>query len=184
MFQVTKQAYVYSYNRHTGAPIWPIIERPAPQSKVPGEKLAATQPHPTKPAPLIAGPHAKKNLIDFTPADLSKLALERAQEQICSRRAVRRRQRHRGNAEGRGPANTCGGGNGGANIVGPPAADPTTGVMFVASDQRLLTGAAGRRRSERDNAPDDREDSLTAWAIARGAAGVPPATEAAGRTIR
>ncbi|MCC6990194.1 MAG: hypothetical protein IT181_14405, partial [Acidobacteria bacterium] len=34
-------------------------------------------------------------------------------------------------AEGRGPANICPGGNGGANITGPPAADPATGFIFV-----------------------------------------------------
>ncbi|MQA93064.1 MAG: PQQ-binding-like beta-propeller repeat protein, partial [Gemmatimonas sp.] len=51
LFQITKQSWVYSYNRHTGEPIWPIVEKPALQSKVPGEKLATTQPHVTKPAP-------------------------------------------------------------------------------------------------------------------------------------
>ena len=40
LFQITKQSWVYSYNRHTGEPIWPIVERPAPQSLVPDEKLA------------------------------------------------------------------------------------------------------------------------------------------------
>ncbi len=50
--------------------------------------------------------------------------------------------RHRGNAEGRGPANICPGGGGGANITGPPAADPVTGMIFIAVVQRLLADAA------------------------------------------
>ena len=50
VFQATKQAFLYALNRETGEPIWPIEERPVPQSNVPGEKLAATQPFPTKPA--------------------------------------------------------------------------------------------------------------------------------------
>ena len=32
VFTVTKQSWVYSYNRQTGQPIWPFEERPAPQS--------------------------------------------------------------------------------------------------------------------------------------------------------
>ena len=50
--QATKQSFVYTFNRETGEPIWPIEERPVPASRVPGEKLSKTQPFPTKPAPL------------------------------------------------------------------------------------------------------------------------------------
>ena len=50
VMQVTKQSFVYAFNRLTGEPIWPIIERPVPQSTVPGEVLSETQPFPTKPA--------------------------------------------------------------------------------------------------------------------------------------
>ena len=41
VFQATKQAFLYSFNRQTGEPIWPIEMRPVPPSKVPGEKLVA-----------------------------------------------------------------------------------------------------------------------------------------------
>ena len=44
--QVTKQAFTYVFDRVSGRPIWPIEERPVPQSDVPGEKAAATQPFP------------------------------------------------------------------------------------------------------------------------------------------
>jgi glucose dehydrogenase len=47
--------------------VWPIEERPVPQSTVPGEKTAATQPFPTKPAPFDRQGIAIDDLIDFTP---------------------------------------------------------------------------------------------------------------------
>src|SRR5690606_25966577 len=49
--QTTKQANTYVFNRETGEPLWPIEERPVPQSHIPGEQLSPTQPFPTKPAP-------------------------------------------------------------------------------------------------------------------------------------
>ena len=131
LFQITKQSWVYSYNRHTGEPIWPMVERPAPQSLVPGEKLARTQPHVTKPAPFDLQGRTEAHLIDYTP-EIRKLALERAQklELLAPLFAP---PTHRGNKEGKGPANICPGGGGGANITGPPAADPQSGVIFIAS---------------------------------------------------
>jgi quinoprotein glucose dehydrogenase len=42
--QVTKQAFVYVFDRVTGQPIWPIEDRPVTPSSVPGERAAKTQP--------------------------------------------------------------------------------------------------------------------------------------------
>ena len=50
--QVSKQGFVYVFDRRTGAPVWPIEERPVPQSSAPGERTAKTQPFPTKPPPF------------------------------------------------------------------------------------------------------------------------------------
>ena len=50
--QITKQGYVYTFDRATGKPIWPIDEKPVPPSDVPGEKASPTQPIPSKPAPF------------------------------------------------------------------------------------------------------------------------------------
>ena len=50
--QISKQGFTYVFDRITGEPVWPIEERSVPQSTVPGEQLSATQPFPTKPAPL------------------------------------------------------------------------------------------------------------------------------------
>ena len=50
--QPTKFGFIYAFNRVTGEPLWPIEERPVPQSDVPGEKSWPTQPFPTKPPPF------------------------------------------------------------------------------------------------------------------------------------
>ena len=160
LFQITKQSYVYSFNRHTGEPIWPIEMRPAPQSKVPGEKLSTMQPHPTKPAPYDLQGRKESDLIDYTP-EIKKLALERAQE-LDLLAELFEPPTHRGNPEGKGPANICPGGNGGANITGPPAADPIAGVIFITSYERLLADARCSRPRRRDT-PEMTGKTLADW---------------------
>lgn len=66
--QVTKQAFAYVFDRVTGTPVWPIEERPVPQSTVPGEQSARTQPFPTKPAAFDRQGLGPDDVIDFTPA--------------------------------------------------------------------------------------------------------------------
>lgn len=66
--QITKQGFVYTFDRVTGQPIWPIVERPVPASDVPGERAAATQPFPTKPAPFEYQGVGVDDLANFTPA--------------------------------------------------------------------------------------------------------------------
>ena len=73
---VSKQAFVYAFDRRTGTPLWPIEERPVPQSSVPGERTSPTQPFPTKPPPFDRQGTTEESLIDFTP-ELRKQALER-----------------------------------------------------------------------------------------------------------
>ena len=63
----SKQAFLYVFDRVTGKPIWPIVEKPVPQSDVPGEKTSKTQPFPTKPAPYARQAVTTDELIDFTP---------------------------------------------------------------------------------------------------------------------
>jgi quinoprotein glucose dehydrogenase len=71
-----KQGALYVFDRVTGAPVWPIEERPVPASDVPGEKASPTQPFPTKP-PAYARNYLKvpDDLIDFTP-EMRAQALE------------------------------------------------------------------------------------------------------------
>jgi quinoprotein glucose dehydrogenase len=64
----SKEAFLYVFDRVTGEPVWPIVERPVPQSDVPGEKTSPTQPFPSKP-PAYARNYLNvpDDLIDFTP---------------------------------------------------------------------------------------------------------------------
>ena len=62
-----KQVMVYTFDRATGEPVWPIEERPVPQSDVPGEQTSPTQPFPTKPPPYDHQGVTTDGLIDFTP---------------------------------------------------------------------------------------------------------------------
>ncbi|HEX7281483.1 MAG TPA: pyrroloquinoline quinone-dependent dehydrogenase [Vicinamibacterales bacterium] len=65
--QITKQGFVYTFDRVTGKPVWPIEEKPAPPSDVPGEKASSTQPIPSKPAPFEYQGSDARDLVDFTP---------------------------------------------------------------------------------------------------------------------
>ena len=74
--QVSKQAFVYAFDRVTGEPLWPIEERPVPQAtNMPGEVPSPTQPFPTKPAPFDYQGVTIDDLVDFTP-ELRRMAIE------------------------------------------------------------------------------------------------------------
>lgn len=65
--QVTKQGFVFAFDRTNGKPVWPIEERSVPQSTVPGEKSSPTQPFPTLPAPFVQQGVTEDDLLDLTP---------------------------------------------------------------------------------------------------------------------
>jgi len=66
--QPTKQGLLYTFDRVTGQPIWPIEERAVPKGEVPGEWYSPTQPVPTKPPAYgRAAIPSTDDLIDFTP---------------------------------------------------------------------------------------------------------------------
>jgi quinoprotein glucose dehydrogenase len=73
--QPTKHAFLFVFNRETGEPIWPIEERPVPQSDAPKERSSRTQPFPTRPAPFDRQGISENDLIDLTP-ELKAQALE------------------------------------------------------------------------------------------------------------
>src|SRR5262245_44485498 len=66
--EVTKQAFAYVFDRTTGRPVWPWVERPVPQTDVPKEWTSPTQPFPTKPPGFDLQGVTENDLIDFTPA--------------------------------------------------------------------------------------------------------------------
>lgn len=66
--QVTKQGFAYVFDRVTGKPVWPIIERPVPaDSDVPGEKVFPTQPFPSKPPAFVEQGVTLDDANDLTP---------------------------------------------------------------------------------------------------------------------
>lgn len=65
VMQANKTGWIYVFDRATGEPVWPIEEIAVPQSGVPGEKLSATQPFPTKPPPIATQGITPADIIDF-----------------------------------------------------------------------------------------------------------------------
>src|SRR5579872_7153404 len=65
--QPTKQGWIYTFNRETGQPIWPLEERPVEKGDVPGEWYSPTQPFVTKPPAFERQGFSEADLIDFTP---------------------------------------------------------------------------------------------------------------------
>jgi len=68
LMQANKAAFLYVLDRTNGRPVWPIEERPVPQSTVPGEHSSPTQPFPTKPPAFDLQGISDNDLIDYTPA--------------------------------------------------------------------------------------------------------------------
>lgn len=60
--QGTKFGFLFVFNRLTGEPLWPIEERPVPQSDVPGEWTSPTQPFPTKPPAFARQSFTEKDI--------------------------------------------------------------------------------------------------------------------------
>jgi quinoprotein glucose dehydrogenase len=126
--QVTKQGFTYVFDRVTGEPVWPIVEKPVPQSDVPGEKTSATQPFPTKPAPFDRQGVTENDLIDFTPelkAEALRIASQFKLGPLYSPPIV-------AGAGGKLGTLTVPHNQGAANWESA-AADPETGLLYVPS---------------------------------------------------
>jgi quinoprotein glucose dehydrogenase len=159
--QVTKQAFAYTFDRVTGEPVWPIEERPVPQSRVPGEQTSPTQPFPTRPAGWELQGVTEDDLIDFTP-ELRKQAVELVADYQLG--PVFNPPVHQGNAEGKVAALSCPSTTGGTNVTGGAAMDPETGILYVASVKQCsaLLLAPGSERD--DGTPGERRGrTVTDW---------------------
>jgi quinoprotein glucose dehydrogenase len=121
--QVSKQGFVWVFNRVTGEPIWPIEERAVPKSDMPGETTWPTQPFPTKPPPYAR----QKFTVDDLSPYLSAEDRARFRDQILSARneGLFTPPAKRGTIQ-------MPGNNGGANWGGA-AVDPTKGLLVVVS---------------------------------------------------
>jgi len=171
--QVTKQAFTYVFNRETGEPLWPIEERPVPQSMIPGEQLSATQPFPTKPAPYDRQGLVEDDLIDFTP-ELRQQALDILAEWEVG--PLFTPPLHRDNDIGKRGALWCPGDVGGVNISGPAAGDPETGILYVTSlsgctTRQLVPGEEADLRYMTDNGTTTTGTTVAQYAVGTGAGG-------------
>lgn len=142
VMQVTKQSWVYTFDRVTGEPVWPIVERPVPQTDVPGEWTAATQPFPTRPAPFDRQGFTEADLVDFTPEILAQ-----AKEAIKGFRLSENVYTPPSLAEG-SPDGTVGvlslpSATGGANWEGS-AIDPETGIIYIPSRTDVAVLSVGK----------------------------------------
>ena len=126
--QVTKQAFVFVFDRVTGKPVWPIEEQPVPASSVPGEQASKTQPVPSKPAPFDIQGATDDNLIDITP-QIHQEAIAIANHYDRSGLFTPPSQRGMIEVPGFG---------GGANWSGA-AIDPDTGMLYVPTYRLPIT---------------------------------------------
>lgn len=135
--QPSKQGFLFLFDRVTGRPLFPIVERPVPASDIPGENSAPTQPVPLRPAPLARQVLTEDMLTRRTPA-AHAAALERFRKVRSAGQFV--------------PFGTDGktvifpGFDGGAEWGGA-AIDPARGVLYVnVNDVPSLGGLGAARR--------------------------------------
>lgn len=121
--QVTKQGYIFLFDRVTGQPLFPIEEIPAPPSALDGELAWPTQPVPTKPAPYARQAHT------LTADDISSFAENR--DELIAR--FKTYDNRRFAAPSRQGTVILPGFDGGAEWGGA-AADPE-GVLYVNSNE-------------------------------------------------
>ena len=68
VIQPTKTGMLFTFDRETGKPVFPIVEKPVPQDGVPGEVPSKTQPFPTAPEPLVRqGPVTGDDMAPLAP---------------------------------------------------------------------------------------------------------------------
>jgi glucose dehydrogenase len=174
LVQTTKQGFAYTFNRVTGEPIWPIVERPVAQSDLPGEALSPTQPFPTKPAAFEIQELTEDLLIDFTPA-LKQEALQIIKNYKVG--PVFNPPIQVGHPSGLRSFVSCP--SGASNIYGPTVADPETGILYVTSErscraENIVPGS----QMDKPNDPKTTGKTLSRWVVSnrgdlRGPQGLP-----------
>jgi quinoprotein glucose dehydrogenase len=136
--QTTKQGWIYTFDRATGEPIWPIEERPVLRSNVPGERSAPTQPIPTRPAPYAQQGLVDADIIDYTPA-IRDSALAMARKCRMGPYFIPAVLSDGSSDNGLRCSWYAPGASGGVNIDGGAAVDLETGMMYVAALSGLST---------------------------------------------
>ena len=138
--QLSKQGFVWVFDRVSGAPLWPIEERPVPRTDMPGEETWPTQPFPTKPPPFARQKFTADDLNPYMdPQDRARF-----RDEVLS-------ARNEGlfTPPGLRPTIQMPGNNGGANWGGA-AVEPANGMLYVVSKDlpailKLAPDATGTR---------------------------------------
>lgn len=141
LMSVTKQSWVFTFDRATGEPIWPIVETPVPEGDVPREWYSPTQPIPSRPAPFDRQGFTEDDLIDFTPElraeALAAIADFRLSPSLYSPPSLADA------ADGTRGTLALPSSTGGANWEGS-ALDPETGILYIPSRTALGVLSIGK----------------------------------------
>ena len=127
--QPTKFGFLYVFDSVTGEPLWPIEERPVPQSDVAGEWSSPTQPFPTKPPPFARQSFTEKDINPYL-SDEDK-AKVRMTLQTYRNEGLFTPPSLRGTIE-------MPGNNGGANW-GSSGVNPSKGMIYIVSKELPMT---------------------------------------------
>jgi quinoprotein glucose dehydrogenase len=124
--QASKHGFLFVFERKTGKPLWPIDEKPVPQSDVPGEYSSPTQPVPSKPPAFARQSFTEKDINPFIP-DGEKQVLQEAfktwrNEGLFTPPSLQGSIQMPGH-------------NGGTNW-GRSAVDPENGFMYIVSNEQ------------------------------------------------
>jgi quinoprotein glucose dehydrogenase len=147
--QITKQAFVFVFDRTNGTPVWPINETPVPQGNVPGEWYSPTQPIPSKPPAFDQQGVSDRDLIDFTPelkAEAQKLVSGYKLGPVYTPPVLL------GDPEAPKGLLLVPGTNGGANWGGA-AFDKETGILYVPSAKLPDVLALGKSQNAASTLP-------------------------------
>ena len=127
--QITKQGFVFVFDRVTGVPLWPIEERAVQtETNLEGEVPSPMQPFPTKPPPFEYQGAAIDDLVDFTP-EIRALAVEAVKDFKLGPLYTPPTLPVEGGTQGTVQRPSI---SGGANWSGA-AVDPETGLLYVPS---------------------------------------------------
>lgn len=120
--QITKQGYVFVFERETGKPVFKIDEVKVATNGLPGDSLSATQPIPQKPAPFARNQMTEKNINPYS---------ENKEELLSIFRKIRKNMFDPPSKEGTliFPGFDGGGEWGGASF------DPETGYIYINSSE-------------------------------------------------
>lgn len=127
--QTTKQGWMFLFDRVTGKPLFPVVERKVPQSTVPGEATSPTQPVPLVPEPFTRQTVNEDSLTNRTP-EAHEAALKMLHRVAGGTQFVPGVLNR--------PTLEFPGVGGGAEWGGS-AVDPNTGVIYINANQVAFT---------------------------------------------